>query len=145
MGKVEFPVEFPKRVDSRNISGRVPFEETAPKQTGIGRAIESADTVMASAGLSVHPSLLEMAHVVKEERYERYDADVQTVVVRVTIEFPTLEQVHERFAPHFEELRNSGDGSADLKELSFLTAVREELEAFGTSRQATIDTPFIEL
>ncbi len=101
--------------------------------------------VKARWGLNVHPSLLRMARVINEEQYDLSGLDVPGVVTRLTIQFPTLSEVHARYDPHFAGLRESGDPRAEAKERSFFAAVQDDLESLGSDRTAIVEQPFITL
>ena len=99
----------------------------------------------ASWGLNVHPSLLKLAKVIDEERTTDSGTAPRAIISRLTIEFPTLEQVRERYQPHFAELHARGDTRASTKERSFYAAVRRDLEALGPDRIAVVEQRFVEI
>jgi hypothetical protein len=96
-------------------------------------------------GLNVHPTLLQMAKVIEDEQSDQYGTDVATVVVRLTIQFPSLAEVHRRYDPYFETLRESGDERVDAKRRSFFAAIKKDLESLGRDRRAVVEQPFVEL
>lgn len=96
-------------------------------------------------GLSLHPTLLQMAKVIEEEQSDQYGADVATVVMSLTIQFPSLAEVHRRYDPYFATLRENGDKRADAKRRSFFAAIEKDLDSLGRDRRAIVEQPFVEL
>lgn len=101
--------------------------------------------VTAKWGLNVHPSLLELAKVIHEDRITRHGVDTPVVVARLTVKFPTLEEVQKKYGPHFAALRARGDKRAAIKEKVFYAAIQWDLEALGPDRILVVEQPFVEL
>jgi len=96
-------------------------------------------------GLHVHPALLRMARVVHEEQSDLRGMDVAGVVQRLTIQLPSLAEVHKAYDAHFADISSRGDKRAEAKKHSFFAAIHKDLESVGPDRTLVVDQPFVEI
>ena len=93
----------------------------------------------------MHPTLLQMARVIREEQRDLRGLEVAGVVQTLTIQLPTLAEVHQKYDPHFAQLASLGDPRAEAKKLSFFAAIHKDLESVGQDRTLVVDQPFVEI
>lgn len=93
--------------------------------------------------LHIHPSLLEMAEPVEPAEVIPPEDGAAMILFTQTLLLPTLEEVHERFDAHFEELYRKGDPLAGAKEASFYEAIARDLARIGPTRRLVIHCPYL--